>query len=119
MAEITEIYQLNKSRMRAHYWRKDEKGNWVQTKLLPADPTSQQLYFSKGFRARNPDEVRIDEPQLVCPVCKMPAETVVALKAHLNEHVTIPPESEPKDEAEPVLTGTSDKRKKNEEEKTE
>ena len=40
-----------KSAAKAIYKRKDEKGNWVLTRPLPADPYNMIMYFKKRFVA--------------------------------------------------------------------
>ena len=125
------IFSLNKSRVRAHYWR-EIGGKWVQTQLLPSDTMSRAIYMSKGFRMTNPNEpatAASADGVLKCPVCEMEADSLVSLKAHLNIHIeeltkpapvdedeSIPATNEaPEEEPEKNFRSTSSERKKNEE----
>jgi len=88
------ILNLNKSRMRAVYWRQVENGDWVETTPLPADPTSVNHYFLKGFKAKKPEgvkpEIKLEEvkPSVEekCPTCGFVAKSVFGLNSHLRKH---------------------------------
>jgi len=83
------ILNLGHSRMRTRYWRQLNDGSWVQTQLLPADPQSINIYFSKGFRARPPEEVRsIRSEILLCPYpgCGYEAKGDFGLRSHMKKH---------------------------------
>lgn len=74
------------SRMRAIYYRKIG-GQWVGTGLLPADPTSIQHYFSKGFKAKPPIEEVKSDGTISCPICGFGAKDVFGLQSHLRKHI--------------------------------
>jgi len=83
--EQPQIESLNKSRLRAIYYRKIGD-NWAPTQLLPADSLSISHYLSKGFKAKPPD----GEPQqgsISCPYCEFEAKNALGLRTHLNKHV--------------------------------
>jgi len=80
---------LGHSRQRAIYWRQIGE-DWVQTGLLPADPLSIALYFSKGFRAKPPPEV-VDEvvdevKSFSCSICGFEAKSELGLLSHQRKH---------------------------------
>ena len=77
------ILNLNKSRMRAVYFRYNEEGKWVGTTPLPADPFSQAYYFAKGFKAKLP-EVSSNQG-LICE-CGFEAKSDFGLQAHQRKH---------------------------------
>jgi len=109
------IVSLNKHRMRAKYWRQMSNEDWVQTDYLPADPESQAIYFSKGFRAINPDAPKGEVEQsgeIRCPFCQMKADSPISLKAHLNEHISAEADLKPPEGEEDAL-----RTQENEEEK--
>ncbi len=96
------VLNVNRSRQRAVYYR--QVGNdWVKTSPLPADPFSISYYFSKGFKAKPPDKVKIDDgvattvipsvekPKsglLLCPFCDYEPASPIALRSHLRKHIT-------------------------------
>jgi len=87
------ILNLNKSRMRAVYWRQVENGDWVETTPLPADPTSVNHYFLKGFKAKKPEtkpEIKLEEVkppvEIKCPHCEFLAKSEFGLNSHLRKH---------------------------------
>lgn len=93
------IISLNKSRLRAVYWRQDSHGNWIQTSPLPADPASINYYFLKGFKALCPHEGIIpsngENPSEIktrflvkCPFCEFETQSAFGLQAHLRKHIT-------------------------------
>lgn len=58
------ILNLNRSRMRAVYYRPiqvDDGIQWIKTLPLPADPFSISYYFAKGFRAKPPEISKVPE----------------------------------------------------------
>lgn len=73
---------LNKSRMRATYWRKGEDGTWNPTTPLPADPIGQLHYFAKGFRVKPPNE----SVGSICSECGFEAKSDFGLLAHAKKH---------------------------------
>ena len=80
------ILNLNKSRMRAVYYR----SNGQPTMPLPADPYSVAYYFAKGFTAR-PKVVNQPEPDrgdnsISCPTCGFEAKSEFGLKSHQRKH---------------------------------
>lgn len=79
------ILSLNRSRMRAKYWKQLPDGSWHQTGLLPADPVSQAIYFRKGFKAKPPMEAK-PESACVCPECGFEAKNKLGLFAHSRKH---------------------------------
>ena len=81
----SQIVNLNKSRMRAIYWRPDGKGNWFQTSPLPAAPASANAYILKGFKANPPGGV--DTGLIQCPMCEFGAQSAFGLQAHLRKHI--------------------------------
>ena len=88
----SQMVNLNKSRERAQYWRLDEKGNWMLTGFLPADPLSIQYYFSKGFKGKQPLNVQVDEVGdnsnlIKCPMCEFGAKNAFGLQAHFKKHL--------------------------------
>jgi hypothetical protein len=85
----TQFFNLNKSRQRAVYWRPLTDGGWVQTRPLPADPDSIRYYFSKGFRAVNPEEQEVEqlEDGVPCPLCSFRAKDAFGLQSHLRKHI--------------------------------
>jgi len=84
------VLNIGQSRMRARYWRQDKNGNWVQTQPLPADPTSVNSYFAKGFRAKPPsgDKAIENDGLISCPIsgCEFKTESVFGLQSHLRVH---------------------------------
>lgn len=84
LSRTRDVLNLNRSRMRAVYFRKDDDGNWVGTNPLPADPFSQAYYFAKGFRAK-PSEVDSTE-KLSCKICGFEAKSNLGLLAHQRKH---------------------------------
>lgn len=74
------ILNLNRSRMRAIYYRPDGQA----TTPLPADPYSQAYYFAKGFRAK-PPEVSSTET-FICPTCGFEAKSDFGLNSHMRKH---------------------------------
>jgi len=87
------ILNLNKSRMRAVFWRQDTNGDWIETTPLPADPISINHYLLKGFKAKKPEEVpptveeEVQPPaEEKCPTCGFVAKSNFGLKAHLRKH---------------------------------
>ena len=87
----TQILSLNKSRLRAVYWRQDSEGGWVKTLPLPADPASINHYLLKGFKANPPEKVNpseiVQDGLLQCPVCEFRAKDVFGLQSHLRKHI--------------------------------
>ena len=79
------IIRVGAHRMRTRYWRQMD-GEWVQTQLLPADPLSVALYFSKGFRAKPPTNGETEE-SISCPFCEFKPKNALSLRTHLNKHV--------------------------------
>lgn len=80
------IMNLNRSRMRAVYYRPDNNGNWVGTTPLPADPFSQAYYFAKGFKAKPPENQPLSVGSLVCSECGFAAKSDFGLQAHKRKH---------------------------------
>ena len=72
------ILNLNRSRMRAIYYRPDGQA----TSLLPADPYSQMYYFAKGFKGK-PTEV---SSTFNCHTCGFEAKSEFGLQAHQRKH---------------------------------
>ena len=98
VSENPQIISLNKSRMRARYWRPvlDRSGKpipdeWMETLPLPADPMSQMAYFGKGFKAARPDTkgVKIEKSgELQCPYCDFVPKNALGLRTHLGTHIS-------------------------------
>ena len=80
------VLNIGEHRMRARYWREigDE---WVQTGLLPADPMSINLYFSKGFKAKPPNGEEVKDTSVSCPFCEFKPKNALGLRTHLSIHV--------------------------------
>ena len=69
------LLNLNKSRMRAIYYRPDGQ----PTTPLPADPYSIAYYFAKGLKGVPPKLVS-------CPECEFEAKSTFGLQSHLRTH---------------------------------
>jgi len=80
------VLNLNRSRMRAVYFRQDGDGNWVGTAPLPADSYSQAYYFAKGFRAKPPVATSAPQETFSCPTCGFVAKSDFGLQAHQRKH---------------------------------
>jgi len=81
------VLNIGERRMRARYWR--EIGDkWVQTGLLPADPMSVNLYFSRGFKAKPPkSNGDKEEGSVSCPFCEFKPKNALSLRTHLSIHI--------------------------------
>lgn len=76
-----------KRRKLAVYWRPhtnpDGTTEWIQTRPLPVDTLSKELYFNKGFRLEKPSEVPVPEVDkddekeaLVAEVARLTAKVI-------------------------------------------
>jgi len=80
------VLNLNRSRMRAIYYRKIGD-DWLATQPLPADPFSITYYFSKGFKAKPPGGKVVDAGTVSCPFCEFTTKSAFGLQSHLRKHI--------------------------------